>query len=220
MRKRRLIFATLTIFLASFFITAAGARGDVFVIEPAQEVTENVELDVSSDVAGNFSVKNGFIEFYVTDPSGIVILCYNKTAFNTFSFAAGENGIFTMHLVNTYQTEKVNVTLNYGINFCVVIQEKVNADFSLGTARVVPPPTLPPSPEDSPNLDNPYEKYLNFVSARFVLRILRDVWKYMPLQNTVLILGCTLLVTALIEISKRAYLKSSKHSLTNEPYGL
>lgn len=141
MNKRRLILVSIAVLLASFFISAVSARGCEFVIEPLREVTENVELNVSDEVFGNLSVSNGFIDFYVTNPSGIILLCYNKTAFNTFNFAAGENGLFTMHLANTHQTENVNVTLNYAVHFKAVLQEKINVGYSVGTAHVISPPT-------------------------------------------------------------------------------
>lgn len=83
MNKRRLITVSIAVLLASFFISAVGARGGEFIIEPLQEATENIELTVSDEVLGNLSVSNGFIDFYVTSPSGAILLCYNKTAFNT-----------------------------------------------------------------------------------------------------------------------------------------
>lgn len=100
-------------------------------MEPFRKSIESVGLGVSDEVVGNLSVSNGFIDFYITSPSGVVLLCYNHTVFNTFSFTAEEKGVFVFHLANTYQTENVEVILNYGVNFKVVLQEQINFGVNL-----------------------------------------------------------------------------------------
>jgi len=90
MNRKYLIPVSIVVLLASFFISGVNARDSEFVIEPLQEVTENVVLNISDEVSGNLSVSNGFVDFYVRSPSGAILLCCNKTAFNTFSFVAGE----------------------------------------------------------------------------------------------------------------------------------
>jgi len=141
MNKRQLIPVYIVVLLASFFINAVGARGGEFCVEPLQEVTENINLRVSEEVFGNISVSKGVIDFYITSPSGVVLFCYYKTTFNTFNFTAGENGNFTMHLANTYQTKNVNVTLDYAVHFKVVVQQTINVGYSVGTTSVILPPT-------------------------------------------------------------------------------
>jgi len=119
----------LLIFLTGFSVPYANARGGVFVIGPMREVTETVELTVSestsADVCGNMSVINGFVDFYVTSPSGNIILCYNKTSFSCFNFSAFENGTYVLHLANTESEKDVTATLNYGVNFGIVLQETI-----------------------------------------------------------------------------------------------
>jgi len=140
-----LVLFAITITLVSF-IGPVSARGGEFFIEPLREVTESVELTESDEVIGNVSVSNGFIDFYVTSPSGVVLLCWNQTAFDTFSFVAKEDGLFIIHLANTHQAENVEVTLNYNIHFKIVLQQNISVGFSLGTASVVGsmiPPTTP-----------------------------------------------------------------------------
>lgn len=129
-RKCFKLICMVLIFLAGFSIPHANARGGVFVIGPMQEATETVELVVSesssANVCGNVSVINGFIDFYVTSPSGNIILCYNKTSFNCFNFSAVENGTYIMHLVNTWSENDVTATLDYGVNFEIVLQETIH----------------------------------------------------------------------------------------------
>ena len=138
MNKRRLISVYIVVFLASLLISAVSARGGEFLIEPSHEVTENVALTVSDEVFGNLSVSNGFIDFYVTSPSGVILLRYNKTAFNTFNFVAEENGNFTMHLVNVHQSENVNATLN----FMCELQTNVGFELSVEIASIISPPPM------------------------------------------------------------------------------
>lgn len=94
---------------------------------PMQEVIETVELKVSKnmqvDVCGNISVINGFVDFYVISPSGNTILCYNEVLFCWFNFSAIENGTYTMHLMNIQSEDDIVVTLIYGLNFKVSVQE-------------------------------------------------------------------------------------------------
>jgi len=108
-----------------------------------QEVTEMVNLTVYEnmhiDVHGNISVDNGFVDFYVTNPSGNIIFCCNKTAFSWFNFSAIENGTYTMHLANTAEND-VTATLNYGVNFEVVLQQTIRI---IGTPQIT---VVTPSP--------------------------------------------------------------------------
>ena len=120
----------LVVFVASFFVPYVSAREGVFVIGPMQETTETVELTVSEntsvDVCGNVSVINGFVDFYVTSPSGNIILCYNKTSFSCFNFSAIENGTYILHLANTESENDVTATLNYGVNFEIILQAVIH----------------------------------------------------------------------------------------------
>jgi len=211
--KQRLILSSIAVLLCSFLISAVSGRGGVFVIESTQEVIENVELGVSDKVSGNLSVSNGFVDFYIKSPSGIVLLCYNKTAFDIFNFTAEEDGNYSMHLANTHQTENVSVTLNYSVAVKVDLYAGVNVDYSVGTATVISTP--PPIEHPDPEIDDLHRKYLNFLKAHEILRILRGVRKYVPLQNSLLVLGCIALATALIEIGKLVHRRSFPASLVS-----
>lgn len=136
---------------------------------------------------------------------------HNKTAFDIFNFTAEEDGNYTMHLVNTYQAENVSVTLNYSVHFVITLQGEVDVGYSVGTATVIP--IRPPIPDPDPELDDLTRKYLNFLKAHEILRIVRGVRKYVPLQLSFLVLGCIALATALIEIVKLARRTSFPASL-------
>jgi hypothetical protein len=131
-RGKRLTTILVAVSLLIFFINATYARGGVFIIEPTQEVIEKVELEVPDEVVGNISVSNGLIDFYVRNPSGILLFCYNNTAFETFNFTAEENGNYTIHLANTNMSENVTVTLEYGIHFYLVLHGEIKMTFNVG----------------------------------------------------------------------------------------
>jgi hypothetical protein len=67
------------------------------------------------------SVNNGFVDFFVTNPSNDTIYQNLKTSFDSFNFTANENGTYQMHFVNMYQSVDVNVTLSYSVNFFVTV---------------------------------------------------------------------------------------------------
>ncbi|MFZ0966015.1 MAG: hypothetical protein WAN82_05260 [Candidatus Bathyarchaeia archaeon] len=130
MRHKSIIQVLLILLIANFFIGTVGARGGVFVIEPTKEVIDTVELTVSNNtsanVCGNLSVIDGFIDFYVTSPSGIVLLCYNRTALNRFNFTAVENGTYLLHLRNTLSANNITATLDYGVNWQIALHGEVS----------------------------------------------------------------------------------------------
>ena len=82
-----------------------------------------------------------------------------------------------------------------------------DVDHSVGTEIIIELP--PPAPDPDPEIDDPYSKYLNFLKAPEIFRIIRGFRKYMPLQNTLLVLGCVALVTALIEITELVHYRSN-----------
>jgi len=135
--RRVKIFTFIALLLVSFLIATVHARGGAYTVEPTQEVTDTVKLGISDGVVGNVSVSDGVIDFYVTSPSGFVLLWYKKTSFDTFNFTAEENGIYTMHLANTNLAENVTVILNYAVNFVIVVQTSIKLDSSIGTAHVI-----------------------------------------------------------------------------------
>lgn len=211
MKAFRIAFVSIVFLSSIFFVGIVNARGGTFIIEPSEKANERVKLGVRDAIRGNFSVSNGFIDFYIASPSGIVLLCYNKTAFNTFNLTAEEDGNHTMHLINAYQTENLNVTLNYAVHVVITLHAEVNMVHSVGTATVISTPL--PVEHPDPELDDLYRKYFNFLKAHEILRIVRSFRKYVPLQNSLLVLGCIALATALIEIVRLVRRRSVPASL-------
>ena len=103
---------------------------------------------------GNLSVVDGFVDFYVTSPSGVILICYNKTALNSFNFAAMENGTYVLHLRNISPTNNVTATLNYGVNWQVVLHGEINLTWH--TASVWQATIASPTPFDWIGFFNTY----------------------------------------------------------------
>ena len=199
----RLIVLLNIVLLFVLVTQTASARGGIFVVEPKREVVEEVNLEVSSEVVGDMSVSDGFIDFWIASPSGIVLLCDHNIANRSFSFVAEENGNYTMHLSNTNLTQSVIVELKYSVNVRITVGANINFGASAGVATVVAPPPPPPDINDRPNLDNPYEKYLNLLKGSEILRTVRDCGTCLPIYNMALVMGCIALAARLIEIGKR-----------------
>jgi hypothetical protein len=206
----KLILFSVIVLLLALGTQAASARGGIFVVEPKREVVEEINLSagagVSSEVVGDLSVTNGSIDFWITSPSGVVVLYDHKIANNSFGFVAKENGNYTMHMSNTYLTQNVTVTLNYGINMNIIAVANLNVgtSASVGVARVVAPPPPPPGVDDPrPNLDDLYERYLNLLEGSKILRILGEGLEYMPVSEMLLAVTCSVLAVGLGMIAKR-----------------
>jgi len=145
--KRILIHVFLVFLLVGFFIGSVNARGGNLIVAPSNEVTEKVQLGVTDRVFGNVSATNGFIDFFVTNPSDNMLFYCNKTAFESFNFTANENGTYIMHIVNNYQPEKVNVTLSYALDITIVLTASVTLSATM-SASIVSITANPSNPLD------------------------------------------------------------------------
>ncbi|MDH5595268.1 MAG: emp24/gp25L/p24 family protein [Candidatus Bathyarchaeota archaeon] len=199
MKGFRIAFFSIVFLSSIFFVGIVNARGGTFIIEPSEKANERVKLGACDTVRGNFSVSNGFIDFYIMSPSGTVFLRYNKTAFDIFNFTAEEDGNYSMHLINAYQTENVNVTLNYAVHVVINLYGEINVVQSVETSTVISAPL--PIPDPDPKLDDPYRKYLNFLKAHEILRIATSAREYMPLQNSLLVFDCVALAVVCIALA-------------------
>jgi hypothetical protein len=145
----RFALVVLTVFLFISFIGNASAQGLTVTIEPQSEVIENVDLKVSTsvsiDVAGNMSVSDGAIDFYVTSPSGRIVVCYNETTYEKFTFPATENGTYTFHLCNAYSPTNVTASLWYGRNFEILLSMVLTVSASAGTRTEMYSASVAPS---------------------------------------------------------------------------
>jgi len=179
MKKKSIILIFLILSIADIFIGTVDARGGVFVIEPTNEIIDSVDLAVSNNtsanVCGNLSVIDGFVDFYVTSPSGVVLLCYNKTASNRFNFTAMENGTYLLHLRNTSPANDVTATLNYGVNWQIVLHEEIHLTWH--TSTVLEMAIASPTPFDWIGFFNEYIYPLIVVSLPMVIKILERIWR-------------------------------------------
>jgi hypothetical protein len=93
---------------------------DVFVIEPSKEATQNVESNGCQSITGNVSAIGGNIDFYITDPSGTTLLCYENILVADFNISTTQNGTYILHMVNRWSLNNITVELSYGRNFVVL----------------------------------------------------------------------------------------------------
>jgi hypothetical protein len=178
--KKTLLFPSLLCIaiVAVLFVPDTNARGRICVIQPNHEVTENVNATITStssvSVAGKIST-NSSIDFYVTNPSGAILLSYPATNDTSFDFALKENGTYQMHLVNTHSTENVTVVLTYGFNYVFTFSDVSRTEETVQFSAVTPlPPFPPPDSPDNPDQYDPYANYLNFLKASQILRDLNE----------------------------------------------
>jgi len=177
----------LVVLSAVSLIGITYARGGVFVVEPTKEMIDSVELVVSdstsANVCGNLSVVDGFVDFYVTSPSGVILLCYNRTALNSFNFTAMENGTYVLHLRNTSRTNNVTATLNYGVNWQVVLHGEINLTWH--TASVWQATVASPTPFDWIGLFRTFTGLLSaFYTILKILQILEKYWNARKWKKT------------------------------------
>jgi hypothetical protein len=173
--KKLLLFPSLLSIavVAVLFIPHANARGGTFLIQPKQEIVEEVDPFGNIPpfgVAGRISASSS-IDFYVTSPSGGKLLSYIATNDTNFSFTEQENGTYEIHLANTHSTGNVTVVLTYGLVFETTSSLNINVGLTSQSSTVTPaPPLPPPDSPDSPDKYDPYANYLNFLKASQILR--------------------------------------------------
>jgi hypothetical protein len=183
--KLCLILLPVSVLMVAFCVSVARARGGSFVIGPMQGAVENVDLAVSAQVFGNLSVSAGYVDFFITNPSGATVQGFHNVSSTDFNFAASENGTYSMHLENAYQAYDVTVKLDYGVSITVNAQVGLNVGISSGFAQVIaPPPTRPLEPDnDKKPSDNPVEQYSNFLRASEILKTASSARTILPIRN-------------------------------------
>lgn len=187
------IMCILTFCVFSFAICSVDATSRTFIISPMQEVVEIKELNLPGRVCGNIFAQNGTIDFYVTNPSKNVILCYNQIENADFNFTRSEKGDYTMHLVNSVSPTDTTVQLSYSVDYRFEILENVSfrAESSVGTASVVGPA---PAPFDwTPIIQRIVEAIISGLVTVFASKIrdfiewLKWIWKYRKSRTPVVL---------------------------------
>lgn len=147
MLRKILAIVILLVCFSLFKIVYASA--ETLVVETGQEVIRTVDSHGCVSICGNLSVTQGYVDFFVTGPSGNVLLLCNKTAFTEFNVTTVENGTYAFHIANMWSPNATVVTLCYGKNFEVVLQEnlKIWLDVSMWTFVASTPTPMFPSGE-------------------------------------------------------------------------
>ena len=204
--KLCLILLPFSVLMLVFCVSVARARGGSFVIGSMQETVENVDLGVSDQVFGNLSVSSGYIDFFVTNPSGATVQTFHNVSSTNFNFVASENGTYSMHLENAHQAYDVTVKLDYGVSITVNAQVRLNFGISSGFAQVIPPPPTRPLEPDNDNepSDNPVEQYSNFLRASEILKTARSARTILPIRNVTLMNIAASVAALTIIVSVRA----------------
>jgi hypothetical protein len=123
----------------------AYASVETFVAEPEREVTLTVDSNGCVSIYGNISIMQGYVDFYITDPSGNTLCLFNMTAFTDFNIASPENGTYTFHIANPWSPNNVTATLFYGKSFRVVIQEEMRMWQEISTSTFTTSTTATPA---------------------------------------------------------------------------
>jgi hypothetical protein len=208
---RRLVYALVALLLVSLFVASVEARGGNLVISPSGEAIEKIQLAPPDNVVGNMSVSDGFVDFFVTNPSYDIVYRSLKTSFDSFNFTANESGIYVMHFVNKYQSGDVNVTLYYGCNFFFVTSVNIGiSTFStqtttLGDAtitRVQPYLHLDVSPLAFPVVGQFWELFVYYQTNSS-----DGIAHYSPLPN------------ATVEVTVRVGNQTKVYSITSDEVG-
>jgi len=140
----RRILAVVIVLACLPLLGRAYASAETLVVEPGQEVLRTVDSNGCVSICGNVSVAQGYVDFYITGPSGNVLLLYNKTAFADFNVTNVENGTYAFHIANTWSPNATVVTLCYGKNFEVVLQENLKTWHDVSTWTFTASTQTPP----------------------------------------------------------------------------
>jgi hypothetical protein len=130
-----IIFLVVSTIVGYAYIGSAQGRGGNFTVNPYSEVTEEIALTLPHKIIGNLSISNGFVDFFIIDPSNQTIYSEEKVQSSSFAFTAQENGTYVMHILNKYQTFAVTATLSYNVNFFVTVSAELNFSMSITTTQ-------------------------------------------------------------------------------------
>ncbi|MGD0977708.1 MAG: hypothetical protein ABR962_01060 [Candidatus Bathyarchaeia archaeon] len=122
---------------------------NVFTIEPLKEVTQTVQATTGcQSIAGNVTIVNGVVDFYVTDTMGATILYDANVSVADFSFNTTQIGAYVFHLANRWSTDNLTAILYYGRNFAFVETSSATVtshtvttwEIATTTSQTIPPP--------------------------------------------------------------------------------
>lgn len=176
--KPRSLLLVASVLLLLIMVGSAQAQS-VFIIQPSEEATQSVQVtDGCKSFAGNLTVIDGMVDFYITDPSGTTILQYENVSYTDFSVNTTLNGIYLIHLANRISVGNVTASLYYGRNFSFAESVTISLMATAGmTASKLPPSTLIPHVIVDISVSVAREIFIGVLSALFVTLLLGFISK-------------------------------------------
>jgi len=118
------------IFLLMLFLLIVGlvacsveAETENFSVAPKTEVPKLLSLQEDDRVAISFTVigqTTSALDFYITDPSGNIVIQFESAGQRSFSLHATTSGVYTFHFDNSKFLEEKMVTLNYDVQHYIL----------------------------------------------------------------------------------------------------
>jgi hypothetical protein len=129
MDPKRKILASLFLLLLAF--AGSVQASNVFIVGPLENVCQNIECpNTCQSISGNVSTVGGNIDFYITEPSGNIVLYYENVSFANFIVNTPINGTYVINMANRQSTDSVTATLFYGRHFLIVLSAEISMAFS------------------------------------------------------------------------------------------
>lgn len=113
----------LFLLIAGLVACSVEAGTETFSVPPETEVTKPLNLQEDDRVAIGFTVvgqTTSALDFYITDPSGNIVIQHESAGQRSFSLHAKTSGIYTFHFDNSNFLEEKMVTLNYDVQHYIL----------------------------------------------------------------------------------------------------
>lgn len=117
---KKLLFATfpLLLLLCVLMIGVVDAAAQTFTVSAGKKVIKTIDLEGGDVVSGRISVVGGTdnkIKFFVTDPTGKVLLRFEEASATNFGFTASRTGTYSLHFDNALSDSDKTVSMNYEV---------------------------------------------------------------------------------------------------------
>jgi len=122
MQSKNALLLMLFLLIASLVACSVEAGTENFAVPPETKVTKPLNLQEDDRVAISFTVigqTTSALDFYITDPSGKIVIQHESAGQRSFSLHAKTSGVYTFHFDNACMEEKM-VTLNYDVQHYIL----------------------------------------------------------------------------------------------------
>jgi hypothetical protein len=113
--RRHLACSLLVATIVLLLVPAVRAVAQSFTVQAGEEETKTLSLVVEDHVQIRFTVAGKTIDFYVTDPSGDMVVTLSATDNVNYAFICSLEGIYTLYFSNAASAEDKLVTLDYEV---------------------------------------------------------------------------------------------------------